>query len=333
MPVKGVDISEMNGNVNFQALKAAGIQFVIIRCGYGSDYINQDDECFAENVRKADAAGIPWGVYLYSYAKNTSMAKSEAAHTLRLLAGKKPAYGVWYDVEDPQQANADLVSICETYCKAVKAAGCYCGIYSMLSWLTGKLNSPRLDKYDKWVAQWNSVCKYTKPYGIWQYTDNLVIGGKAFDGNWAYKDYPALTGKKKEDDDMLSYEEFKAYQERYEEEQAKKTASQWAKAALAYGKEHGIMVGDEKGNQMPQSVPNRQEVMMMLYAVLCKYRTVDDLPEWGKATIQRMMDLGVVAGAGKDSEGRTLLNMSLAELRMLCFMERYFDAARTDANA
>ena len=193
MAIKGVDVSEMNGSVDFQALKAAGIQFVLIRCGYGSDYPFQDDACFAENVRKADTAGMPWGAYLYSYAKNADMAKSEAAHTLRVLNGRKPAYGVWYDVEDSQQAGCDLAVICDTYCRAMEAAGLYVGIYSFLSWLRGKLGSPVLDKYDKWVADWDTSCGYGKPYGIWQFTDNLVIGGKAFDGNYAYKDYPSLT--------------------------------------------------------------------------------------------------------------------------------------------
>ena len=77
---KGVDISVHNGNVDFNALKAAGIQFVIIRCGYGSDFTYQDDERFADNVRKAEAADMPWGTYLYSYALNRDMAKSEAQH-------------------------------------------------------------------------------------------------------------------------------------------------------------------------------------------------------------------------------------------------------------
>lgn len=167
MAIKGVDISEMNGSVDFSALKNAGVQFVIIRCGFGSDYTNQDDKRFAENVKKAEAAGMPWGAYLCSYATTNAMAKSEAQHTLRVLNGKKPAYGVWYDVEDASQSGADLVSICETYCIAIEAAGLYCGIYPMLAWMNGKLNSSRLDKYDKWVAQWSSSCDYAKPYGMW----------------------------------------------------------------------------------------------------------------------------------------------------------------------
>lgn len=193
MAVKGVDISVHNGDVDFAALKNAGVQFVLIRCGYGSDFTNQDDTMFAKNVAKAESAGLPWGVYLYSYATNHNMAMSEKEHTLRLLNGRKPLYGVWYDVEDSSQKNCkDLVSICDTYCGNIEKAGLYCGIYSMTSWLNSSLNSPKLDKYDKWVAQWNTTCEYKKPYGIWQFTDKLNVDGKIFDGNYAYKNYPAI---------------------------------------------------------------------------------------------------------------------------------------------
>ena len=99
LPKRGIDISEFNGSVDIAALQGQ-VDFVIIRCGYGSDYANQDDPQFEANVKKCQAAGIPWGTYLYSYAKTKAMAQSEAAHTLRLLQGRRPPYGVWYDVED-----------------------------------------------------------------------------------------------------------------------------------------------------------------------------------------------------------------------------------------
>ena len=70
MQAKGVDISEHNGAVDFAALTQAGVKFAILRLGYGSDYTSQDDAQFAQNVRKAEAAGMPWGAYLYSYAKD-----------------------------------------------------------------------------------------------------------------------------------------------------------------------------------------------------------------------------------------------------------------------
>lgn len=188
----GIDISEFNGNVDIAALKGQ-IDFVIIRCGYGSDYTNQDDTEYEANVSKCEAAGIPYGVYLYSYAKNTDMARSEAAHTLRLLQGKRPLYGVWYDVEDRSlPAGEAIIDNCVTYCNEIQKAGYYCGIYSFLYWMETRLDSPRLDPYDKWVAQWNDVLEYEKPYGMWQYTNNGILNGKRFDMDRAYKDYPAI---------------------------------------------------------------------------------------------------------------------------------------------
>ena len=269
MAIKGVDISEHNGSVNFSTLKNNGVEFVIIRLGYGSNYTNQDDKRFAENVKKAEAAGMPWGAYLYSYAKNTSMAKSEAEHALRLLKGKTPLYGVWYDVEDPQLSGVDVVATSQTFCDAMENAGYYAGIYASLSWLNGSLNSSKLDKYDKWVAQWNSSCTYKKAYGIWQYTDKLVIGGKNFDGNWAYKDYPsiikAMNGEtEEEDDEMLTYDQWKDYMERYEQEKAKEKVSSWAKDAVEFVQKEGLMNGDADGSFRPQSFITRQEVAAVL---------------------------------------------------------------------
>ena len=269
MAIKGVDISEHNGSVNFSTLKNNGVEFVIIRLGYGSNYTNQDDKRFAENVKKAEAAWMPWGAYLYSYAKNTSMAKSEAEHALRLLKGKTPLYGVWYDVEDPQLSGVDVVATSQTFCDAMEDAGYYAGIYASLSWLNGSLNSSKLNKYDKWVAQWNSSCTYKKAYGIWQYTDKLVIGGKNFDGNWAYKDYPsiikAMNGEtEEEDDEMLTYDQWKDYMERYEQEKAKEKVSSWAKDAVEFVQKEGLMNGDADGSFRPQSFITRQEVAAVL---------------------------------------------------------------------
>ena len=269
MAIKGVDISEHNGSVNFSTLKNNGVEFVIIRLGYGSNYTNQDDKRFAENVKKAEAAGMPWGAYLYSYAKNTSMAKSEAEHALRLLKGKTPLYGVWYDVEDPQISGVDVVATSQTFCDAMENAGYYAGIYASLSWLNNQLGSSKLDKYDKWVAQWNSSCTYKKSYGIWQYTDKLVISGKNFDGNWAYKDYPsiikAMNGEtEEEDDEMLTYDQWKDYMERYEQEKAKEKVSSWAKDAVEFVQKEGLMNGDADGSFRPQSFITRQEVAAVL---------------------------------------------------------------------
>ena len=238
LPKRGIDISEFNGSVDIAALQGQ-VDFVIIRCGYGSDYANQDDPQFEANVKKCQAAGIPWGTYLYSYAKTKAMAQSEAAHTLRLLQGRRPPYGVWFDVEDSSLPSGEaLIDNVVAYCQALEAAGLYCGVYASLSWWEGRLNSPRLDRFDKWVAQWNSQLDYQGPVGLWQFTDRLMLNGKAFDGNWAYRDYPALTG---EEEDTMTQAEVIALaraeaQKVYNENEAKyKTLASlpsWAKAPV-----------------------------------------------------------------------------------------------------
>lgn len=261
-PVFGVDISEMNGAVDFSALQKAGVKFVLIRCGYGNDDGDQDDIRFLENVRKADAAGMPWGAYLYSYALNVDMAQSEVRHMLRLLNGRKPAYGVWYDVEDTQQAGADLVKLCEVFCGAMEAEGLYAGIYSMLAWMETKLDSPRLDKYDKWVAQVYEKCEYTKPYGIWQYSHTGQIGGKEFDLNYAYRDYPALTGQKKEEPELTKAEVEKIVE-------------------AAVGR--SIASLEARLNQRNPT-----------------YNTIEEVPGYWREELNRALELGLVRGTGKE---------------------------------
>ena len=74
---KGVDISSNNGSVDIAKIKSAGYDFVMIRCGFGENITSQDDNRWEENVRKCEAAGMPWGAYFYSYACSESSAKSE----------------------------------------------------------------------------------------------------------------------------------------------------------------------------------------------------------------------------------------------------------------
>lgn len=190
--ILGVDISYANGNVDFAALKAAGVQYVIIRVGFGNDLTHQDDAEYFNNIKKCKEHGMPYGLYLYSYATSMSMAESEVKHMLRLLEGTKPVYGVWYDLEDNCLPGAPLlVDIAEHFCQRMESAGYYTGIYATLSWLRfgGRLHSSRLDKYDKWVAQWNATDDYAGAHQIWQYTNNLIIGSNRFDGNYAYSDF------------------------------------------------------------------------------------------------------------------------------------------------
>ena len=205
---KGVDISSNNGDVSIEKIKNAGYDFVMIRCGYGSDLSVQDDNRFESNVKKCEAAGVPWGAYLYSYALNTEDAKSEAKHVARLLKGKKPTMPVAFDMEDGDgyksrngmPSNSRLVEICKTFLSEIKKQGYYPMLYSSLSWLNNQLNDKSLlNAYDIWVAQWNSSCDYRGSYGMWQYggevnylESNSISGVGTIDKDKCYKDYPTI---------------------------------------------------------------------------------------------------------------------------------------------
>ena len=184
--LKGIDVSKHNGKLSEKDL--AGIDFVIIRCGIGSDFKFQDDPQFENNVALCEKLKIPYGIYLYSYANCIEKAESEAKHLLRCAAGKTAKMGLWIDIEDAKlpKNKAYLVQIVKRICDKAN-----CGIYANLDWLNNRLNDSQLDAYPKWVAQWANKCTYSKPYKIWQYTDKLKINGKTFDGDHYYGDKPS----------------------------------------------------------------------------------------------------------------------------------------------
>ena len=205
---KGVDISSLNGNIDVNKIKAAGYSFAMIRCGYGDDSTSQDDSQFEANVKKCEAAGLPWGAYLYSYALNIEDAVSEARHMIRLLKGKKPTMPIAFDMEDADgykrkngmPSNRMLIDICKRFLAEMKRVGYYPMLYASLSWLNNQLNdSTLLNTYDVWVAQWNDTCTYKGKYGMWQYggetnyiESNYIPGVGVIDKNKCYKDYPAI---------------------------------------------------------------------------------------------------------------------------------------------
>lgn len=193
MERKGVDLSTHNKIKDYASLKASGIEFAILRTGYGGDYPGQQDSLFEAHVRGCESAGIAWGAYHYSYAMDKQGGIEEARHCLRILAGRKPAYGVWFDMEEDSMLKGDLAGAAEGFCSTMEAAGLYAGVYSNYNWFTHYLTSPVFDRYDRWVAQYNSTCDLKKPYGMWQFTNKFYVDGVRMDCDFAYKDYPSLT--------------------------------------------------------------------------------------------------------------------------------------------
>lgn len=193
---KGIDVSSYQGDIDWNEAKNY-IDFAIIRCGFGNDITSQDDNKWERNTEECTRLNIPFGTYLYSYALNLNMAKSEVEHTLRLIRNKKLEYPIFLDVEDREQLRLpkeELVNIVKYYCEKIEEAGYYVGIYASLNTFNNYLNSNELDHFDKWVAEWNKDFTYSGRSGMWQYTDNEVIPGirTRVDGDKAFYNYPKI---------------------------------------------------------------------------------------------------------------------------------------------
>lgn len=195
---KGIDLSEHQGSVDFAKLKASGIDFVLLRAGYGSanKYPEQYDTKFEEYYQKAKAAGLGVGAYWYSYAENADMAADEAASFIKALKGKQFDYPVYIDLEEDDIAKhlgkTKYSDVAAKILSTVESNGYWVGIYASLYYLSSCLDMSKLSRYAVWCAQWNNECQYENA-GIWQYTNNLAANGVtgAVDGDYAYYDYPS----------------------------------------------------------------------------------------------------------------------------------------------
>ena len=193
----GIDISAWQRGFNFDKAIAEGVEFVILRAAYSTG----KDTQFETFYKKCKERNIPVGAYHYSMAKTVADARAEAEFMIKTLAGKQFEYPIYLDVEDKTQqvlGKDTLTAIIQTYCDTLEKAGYYVGIYSTYAYLNSYTHIDRLDKYDKWIAQWTSKCTSKKPYGMWQFggeTNKLrtnIVAGVVCDQNYCYKDYPSI---------------------------------------------------------------------------------------------------------------------------------------------
>lgn len=213
MERKVIDISVHNGDIDFKKVKSQ-IDGVIIRCGYGSDIKSQDDKKWKQNVEGCIDNDIPFGVYIYSYAKTNEMAISEAEHVIRLVKSYKDklSYPIYYDLEeDGTQKGA--VERARAFAKVLTDAGYKVGIYANQNWWDNYLVG--LNEFTKWVAKYgiNDGKPHTKPnikgMDIWQYTSvGKVDGIKGnVDMNICYKDFDNSKSDKPNDGKRKTPEE------------------------------------------------------------------------------------------------------------------------------
>ena len=208
---QGIDVSEHNGTIDWQSVKDAGIDFAILRVGFAGDTSGgRLDNYFRRNVSECERLGIPYGVYLYSYARNEDEAQAEARLMLSALKGHSPTLPVYYDLEE-RKTNADgspmwtpfndpskLASIAKTFCGQIAAAGYKPGIYANVNWFKNYLTDSCFlsSGWSIWTAQYWYGGRYDECLGLtpdapakydcWQYSARGSVPGVSGDVDVSY---------------------------------------------------------------------------------------------------------------------------------------------------
>ena len=247
-----IDVSEWQGVIGWNKAKPH-IDGVILRCGCGTSY---DDKQWARNVRECERLGIPFGVYLYSYAKDVNAARAEAEHVLRMVKGHQLAFPIYFDAE---QSGTERYAhtTAATFCPLIEAAGYRVGIYSTAAWFRNYIGLPQ---YTRWVASWgtNDGRPQKKPnvenMGMWQFTSVGKIDGVNgnVDVSLCY-----LNIQESEDDDMTDERVREIVHEILDGN--KTEPSEWAEKEVSEAKTLGITDGSR-----PQGYAKREEVAAMV---------------------------------------------------------------------
>ena len=187
--VKCIDISTWQGNdVDFNKVKASGIDYVILRAGYGKETYQKDDT-FEINYKKAKEAGMKVGAYWFSYAMTPSEAAEEADACLYCIKGKQFDLPVYYDMEYTpaitQLNKTTYTNMASSFCNKIKKSGYKAGVYASASVFGYPLDYDTIaDSYSVWNAEWND--NYTVSCDIWQYTDKGKVNGIYGDVDLSY---------------------------------------------------------------------------------------------------------------------------------------------------
>ena len=180
MALKGIDVSEWQGTIDWRKVAKDGVQFAVIHAGYGRE-LSQKDKYFERNYAGARAAGIKVGAFWYSYADSVARAEQEARTCLKVLDGKHLDLPVFFDQEyEPgilKLSTKTRTDIVLKFLETIKAAGRPCGLYSSTDFITTKLQANRLTAYPLWIAEYGSKLHYTGKVWAWQYTDKGRVAG------------------------------------------------------------------------------------------------------------------------------------------------------------
>lgn len=177
--LKGLDLSEHNGNVDFTKVKNSGISFVILRVGWIGNKENHTlDKKFEEYYNNAKANGLKVGFYVYSYVENETAMLSAINWVRTQISGKIREYPIFLDVEDAQISKLskdEQTKLCKYFCDNFENSG----VYANLDWFKNKLNVNELVNYKIWLAQWTTAENHSADFKVdlWQYSNKGKVNG------------------------------------------------------------------------------------------------------------------------------------------------------------
>lgn len=182
----GIDVSKWNGDIDWDKVKNAGVQFAIIRAGYRGSVTGSlvQDIYFDANMKGAKNSGIPVGVYFFTQATNEVEAVEEASAVLKWVKEYDITYPIFIDTEgaggngraDGLDADTRTL-VCEAFCRTIENAGYEAGVYASRNWYNNNLHAEKLEDYYIWLAEYRSVPLYQGYYRMWQYSSKGRIDG------------------------------------------------------------------------------------------------------------------------------------------------------------
>ncbi len=199
----GIDVSYHNGDIDWDKVKASGVEFVMIRTGYrGYDEgIVKPDVKFEEYIRGAAAAGLDIGVYFYSQAISEEEAEEEADYVLTVIDGYDITYPVVFDWEQPSEDSARAADIdirtlnsCATvFCNRIARGGYIPMVYFNRPTGLMKFDLNVLAGFDMWLAEYRDEPVFPYRFAMWQYASDGNVDGieSNVDLDLCFVDYPA----------------------------------------------------------------------------------------------------------------------------------------------
>lgn len=182
----GIDVSKWNGDIDWEVVKAEGVDFAIIRCGYRGSSSGWliEDPYFYRNLQGAQKAGIQVGVYFFTQATDLVEAVEEASMVVSLLGDVPLDYPVFIDTEgaggNGRADNLDpgtRTAVVNAFCQTIQNAGMEAGVYASRNWYLNNLNLDELDAPKVWLAEYRQTPQYEGRYDMWQYTSSGSVAG------------------------------------------------------------------------------------------------------------------------------------------------------------